>query len=185
VETIAILGSRNPEGQTARATKALLAGLGCENPDECMIFLPSMEIEVCRQCDAQGWGLCRSENRCVIQDDFEEIVGKIRDADVVVFATPVYFADLSESLRAFLDRFRRAHRPKDGDEAGLGEKTTVGICVAGGGGGGAPNCAASLEKILAISGLDVFDMVPARRQNLDLKVDVLRRTGEYIAQQQA
>ena len=40
-------------------------------------------------------------------DDFDAVVAPIRGADNVLFATPVYFYDLSESLREFLDRLRR------------------------------------------------------------------------------
>jgi hypothetical protein len=53
--------------------------------------------------------------------------------------------------------------------------------MAGGGGGGAPRCAASLEGVLRTCGFDVVDMIPVRRQNLDLKLDVLRTTGKWLA----
>ena len=57
----------------------------------------------------------------------------------------------------------------------------VGICVAGGGGGGAPSATVSLEKVLQRCSFDVVDMVPARRQNLDLKLVLLRETGRWLA----
>jgi multimeric flavodoxin WrbA len=98
-----------------------------------------------------------------------------------VFATPVYFSDLSESLRAFLDRLRRTCIHQEAGRRGLAGKPAVGICVAGGGGGGAPACAVSLEKVLATCRFDVVDMVPARRQNLDMKLGVLRATGQWLA----
>jgi len=53
--------------------------------------------------------------------------------------------------------------------------------VAGGGGGGAPECALILEKVLSRCGFDVVDMVPARRQNLEMKTEVLRMTGQWLA----
>ncbi len=165
------------EGQTARATNALLEGTGavCER-----VFLPAGHFERCRQCDAQGWGLCRSEGRCVIDDDFTALVDKIKAADAVVFSTPVYWGDLSESMRAFTDRLRRVIRNRD-DKTGVEGKVAVGICVAGGGGGGAPACAVSLEKVLRICGFDLVDVVPVRRQNLDMKVEVLKITGQWLS----
>jgi len=177
MKVLAILGSRNPEGQTARATDALLEGTGavCER-----IFLPTVHIERCRQCDAQGWGLCRAEGRCVIDDDFAALVDKIRAADVVVFSTPVYWSDLSESMRAFTDRLRRVIRHR-ADKSGVEGKIAVGICVAGGGGGGAPACTVSLEKVLTTCGFNLVDMVPVRRQNLEIKIEVLRVTGRWLA----
>ena len=41
------------------------------------VFLPTLRLERCRQCDASGWGLCRQEGRCVIDDDFAGIVEKV------------------------------------------------------------------------------------------------------------
>ena len=85
-------------------------------------------------------------------------------------------------MRAFLDRVRRVSRHEAGKQGMVG-KPAVGICVAGGGGGGGPTCAVSLEKVLATSGFDVVDMIPARRQNLDLKVTLLRTTGKWLVGQ--
>ena len=180
MNAIVISGSRNPDGQTARAVDALLDGLREAGGDGEVVFLPQASIERCRQCDERGWGLCRQEGRCVIEDDFAALVERIAAADVAAFATPVYFSDLSESLRAFLDRLRRITRHEAGTE-GIQGKRAVGICVAGGGGGGAPSCTVSIEKVLATCGFDVVDMVPARRQNLDHKCDVLRLTGKWLA----
>jgi len=103
---------------------------------------------------------------------------------MVVFATPVYFGDLSESMRALLDRLRRTCMNEAGKD-GISGKLAVGICVAGGGGGGAPSCIVSLEKVLRTCGFDVVDLIPVRRQNLDMKLDVLRITGEWLASHNA
>lgn len=184
MKTVAILGSRDPEGQTARAAKALLQAVANAGWETESFLLPEKSIERCRQCDERGWGICRSEGRCVIEDDFGDVVGKLREADVAVFATPVYFSDLSESMKALLDRLRRCTRHGTGKE-GIDGKIAIGICVAGGGGGGAPSCTVSLERVLNTCGFEVLDIVPARRQNLDLKLDVLRRTGEWLVEQMA
>ena len=109
-----ILGSRNPEGQTARAAHALLEGVVSAGGTGQEIYLPKMNLESCRQCEDSGWGTCRSEGRCVIDDDLADLTLKIADSDAAVFATPVYFSDLSESMRAFLDRLRRTTRHPSG-----------------------------------------------------------------------
>lgn len=182
MKIFAVLGSRNPDGQTAQATAALLDGArekGCRTD---LVRLPERAIERCRQCEANGWGACRAEGRCVIEDDFAGLVEDVRGSDAVVFATPVYFSDLSESMRAFLDRLRRITRHEATRQAFAG-KPTVGICVAGGGGGGAPACAVALERVLTTCGFDVLDMVPAHRQNLPMKCQVLRTVGAWLAEQ--
>ncbi len=179
----AMLGSRNPEGRTAQATDALLKGAQSNGTTAEKVFLPAVQLERCRQCDEHGWGLCRSEGRCVIQDDdFAELTSKLRGADLVVLATPVYFSDLSESMKCYLDRLRRVTRHENGRK-GVEGKPVVGIAMAGGGGGGAPACIRNMEKTLQNCGMDVLDMVLVRRQNLDLKCEVLEVTGKWLAAQ--
>jgi len=176
MQAVVISGSRNPAGQTGRAIGAMVDGLaegGCQVET---FWLPSLRIERCRQCDDNGWGICRREGWCTIEDDFAALVGRIRRADVVVFATPVYWGDLSESLRAFLDRLRRITRHETGKE-GITGRIASGICVAGGGGGGAYSCSSNLDSILRTCGFDVVDITPVRRQNLDAKLPQLRGSG--------
>jgi multimeric flavodoxin WrbA len=177
---IVISGGRNPEGQTASAAKALLAGARAAGAEGEIIHLPGLALERCRQCDEAGWGLCRQEGRCVIEDDIHDLIARIESSDAAVFATPVYYSDLAESLRALLDRLRRTTTNEAGKRRVAG-KVAVGVCVAGGGGGGGPACAVSLEKVLRTCGFDVVDLVPARRQNLGFKLGVLEATGRWLA----
>ena len=180
MKALMISGSRNPEGQTAQAAGAVLEGYARAGGETARVFLPTMRIERCRQCDETGWGTCRTEGHCCIGDDMDAIVDKIKEADVLVFATPVYYSDLSESMRAFTDRLRRFATCME-DPTGIKGKPAIGVCVAGGGGGGAPNCCVSLEKVISRCGFDVVDMIPARRQNLEVKLPQLRLVGEWLA----
>ena len=180
MNAIIIVGSRTSEGQTGRAAAALAAGLHAAGASVEQVFLPDLGLERCRQCEANGWGICRTEGACVIDDDFAGLVDRLNAADIAAFATPVYYGDLSESLRAFLDRLRRTCVHADG-KARVAETPAIGVCVAGGGGGGAPTCAVSLDKVLNTCGFDTVDVVLARRQNLDLKLDVLESTGRWLA----
>lgn len=180
MKILMLSGSRNPEGQTARAANAILEGFAAAGGEVERVFLPTMRIERCRQCDENGWGTCRSEGHCVIDDDLDLLIAKVREADAVVFATPVYYSDLAESLRAFTDRFRRVATHM-ADPTGIRGKPAVGVAVAGGRGGGAPNCCVSLEKVVSGIGFDVVDMIPARRQNLEAKVARLQQVGAWLA----
>lgn len=47
---------------------------------------------------------CVDTGRCVINDDAPEIVGKMHDADVIVFATPIYYYEMSGQMKTLLDR---------------------------------------------------------------------------------
>ena len=182
MKVMIISGSRDPEGRTATAARALQEGVRAAGAESEVVYLPELSLECCRQCEADGWGLCRIEGRCVIEDDFAGLVDRIREAGAVAFATPVYFGDLAESMRAFTDRLRRVSR-HDVGQAGIAGKPAVGICVAGGRGGGAPHCAVSLERTLSTIGFDVIDMVPVRRQNLEMKCEVLGIVGRCLVAQ--
>jgi len=48
----------------------------------------------------------------MINDDFQSLREKINGADALVFSTPVYFGDISESAKSFLDRWRRCETSK-------------------------------------------------------------------------
>ena len=181
MEVVVILGSRNPKGQTASAANSLVDGLIGKGIQVEKFFLPVMKLERCRQCEDNGWGICRSKGECIIEDDFGLLVEKLKKTDAMVFATPVSFSDLSESMKTFLDRLRRISM-NDSGKTGIKGKVAIGICVAGGGGGGSPACLLSLEKVLSTCGFDVLDLIPVRRQNADLKTNVLKITGEWLAE---
>ena len=178
MKILIVLGSRNPGGQTARAAAALREGAESGGSQVEQLFLPEMAVERCRQCEDNGWGDCREKGTCVIEDDFAGLVDSMSEADAVIFATPVYYGDLSESMRALLDRLRRTCTHEAGKKRIEG-KPAVGICVAGGGGGGTPTCVVSLDKVLNTCGFDVVDMIPVRRQNLEMKLEILRATGRW------
>ena len=174
-----LAGSRNTEGQTARCANAIARGLAKVGATSEMVFLPTLNLERCRQCDPDGWGICYHDGCCIIEDDFASLVEKIRSADVVIFANPVYFMDLSESLRGFLDRLRRiSYQQKEWPLKG---KPVVGVCMAGSGGGGAPSACLHLENVLQMIGFAVVDVIPVRRQNIDTRIPVLEKTGEWLA----
>jgi len=191
MQILILSGSRNRKGKTAQAINALCQGITSSGGKFEVLFLTEHKLERCRQCNDDGWGNCRSEHQCIIDDDFASIVEKINAADVLVFATPVYFGDLSESIRGFLDRYRRTQfttvfrRPLATNVPNHlpvrnGGIPAIWLCYAGGSGHGTISCLVNLEKALLTSGFDVVDMVPARRQNLDMKLLLLESVGRWL-----
>jgi multimeric flavodoxin WrbA len=48
---------------------------------------------------------CKTKlDRCVLEDDLTEVLEAVRETDVLVLASPVYFGDLSSQLKGFIDR---------------------------------------------------------------------------------
>ena len=192
MKTLVISGSRNPEGRTALLINALCKGVESSGGETEVIYLPKKDIEHCRQCNKDGWGICRDEDKCIIDDDFASILEKIDNADVTVFANPVYFGDLSESMKVFLDRLRRVksriprqpvdpNKPMPGPFNNDEGQIAMGLCYAGGSGNGTTSCCMNLERTLMFSGFDVVDMLPARRENLDNKLIIAEQTGKWLA----
>lgn len=58
------------------------------------------EVHPCIACNS-----CGMDGPCVFQDDFEIVRKHIIPADMVVFATPMYYFGISSQLKAVVDRF--------------------------------------------------------------------------------
>ena len=54
------------------------------------VSLAGKNIQFCRGCFA-----CQNTQRCVIRDDADLIEQKMEHADVLVFATPIYYYEMS------------------------------------------------------------------------------------------
>lgn len=63
------------------------------------IFLADLNIGFCRGCHA-----CEKIGRCVQQDDMAPLIEKLKAADVVALASPVYFYTICARLKNFIDR---------------------------------------------------------------------------------
>lgn len=178
MKVIAIQSSPNLDGLTSSLAQAVLKGVEAEGGLTELIHLNELDLKHCIACE-NGWGICRTEGTCILKDDFESLRKKIGDSDAFVFATPVYFGDLSESAKVFLDRLRRVERGKD--FRGFEGKKTIGIASAGGGGGGAVRALYALENYLRRLGFDVFDLVPVTKFSKDHKLEMLEKAGRRLA----
>ena len=47
---------------------------------------------------------CQSHDKCVLSDGMNGLYNDIQTADVLVFATPIYYYEMSGQLKTFLDR---------------------------------------------------------------------------------
>lgn len=63
------------------------------------ITLKDKDIRFCRGCLA-----CQKTRKCVIDDDAPAIAEKMRLADAIAFATPVYYYRMCGQLKTLLDR---------------------------------------------------------------------------------
>jgi multimeric flavodoxin WrbA len=66
------------------------------------VTIQGLDIQPCTACEA-----CKGteEGDCIIQDDMQSLYPKVRQADVIVIATPVYWFTMSAQAKVFIDRF--------------------------------------------------------------------------------
>ena len=64
-----------------------------------LLSLKCKYIKFCIGCLA-----CQKTGKCVQKDDMAEMIAKVQNADVLIFATPIYYYEMSGQLKTFLDR---------------------------------------------------------------------------------
>ena len=94
IETSLRKGSNSDELAESFAKGAEEAGNEVE-----IVSLKGKKIAFCTGCFA-----CQKLGRCVINDDANEITEKILEAEVVVWATPVYYYEMSGQMKTMIDR---------------------------------------------------------------------------------
>jgi multimeric flavodoxin WrbA len=72
-------------------------GLGAEVTTFTLNKLKYRGCQACMTCKTKL-------EKCVLKDDLAEVLDAVRDAEVLVLATPIYYADISSQLKAFIDR---------------------------------------------------------------------------------
>ncbi len=80
-------------------TKKLIEGAKASGHDVEHISLKGKSIGFCIGCLA-----CQNTQKCVIKDDAVEIAEKVKNADTLVFATPIYYYEMSGQMKTLLDR---------------------------------------------------------------------------------
>lgn len=101
MKVLAINGSARKEGNTAIAIKAVLDPIIKDGTETEIVNLAGKQIRGCTACYKCKENL---NQKCVIEDDVNEIIGKMLNADAIILSSPTYFADMSTELKALIDR---------------------------------------------------------------------------------
>ena len=79
--------------------ESLIAGARDAGHNVELISLKGKKISFCIGCFA-----CHGTHKCAIKDDAIEIAEKIRNADTIVFVTPIYYYEMSGQMKTLIDR---------------------------------------------------------------------------------
>ena len=100
MKIIVLMGSPNPKGSTSILVEQFRRGAEEGGHAVEVIDVCRADVHPCIGCVRCGY-----EGPCVQKDDVEEIRRKLLNADMVVFATPLYYYGMTAQLKTVIDRF--------------------------------------------------------------------------------
>ena len=101
MKVLGIVGSPRKDGNCDVLVKEFLNAVDAETE---YIFLNEKELAGCNAC------MGCVEGDCVIDDDGNEIIKALLDADVLVFSSPIYYGQITAQAKSFIDRFYQISR---------------------------------------------------------------------------
>lgn len=100
MKVLGINGSARKDGNTAMIMKKVFEELNKEGIETEMVQFSGQSIEPCKAC----WA-CGGQKNCVHEKDvFRDIFEKMKVADGILLGSPVYSANISANMQAFLER---------------------------------------------------------------------------------
>jgi len=76
-------------------------GVKAEGGEADVVPIGHLKIAPCNACNSC---ITKPEAECVIKDDMQPLYQKIRNAQGIIFATPVYWFNMSAQMKLFIDR---------------------------------------------------------------------------------
>jgi multimeric flavodoxin WrbA len=98
---VIVKSSPRKNGNSSFLAEQVAAGAKAAGAEVESFDLHEMTIRPCTACD-----VCQEtiEAECVIQDDMQILYPKLRSADALVIASPVYYFTLCAQVKLFIDR---------------------------------------------------------------------------------
>jgi len=105
---VVLKGSPREKGNSSTLAEEAAEGARAEGATVESFSLHSMDIRPCRACDG-----CLKTGVCLIKDDMRTLGPKLRAADAVILASPVYWFSMSAQLKTCMDRWYALWHPKN------------------------------------------------------------------------
>lgn len=110
---IVILNGSPRKGNTVTAINSLIEGINGKHEVE-VIDTYKVNVGPCMAC-----GVCQMQNGCVAKDDTNMVIDKLAAADMLVFATPVYWWGITAQIKLVLDKLYCRGLKFKGKKAGV------------------------------------------------------------------
>lgn len=101
MKIIILQGSPNQDGSTALLCEEFARGAHHSGHEIERIDIAQLAIAPCTGCVHCGYGA----RACIQHDDMQVVRKKILGANMLVFATPLYYYGMSAQLKTVIDRF--------------------------------------------------------------------------------
>jgi multimeric flavodoxin WrbA len=92
-------GSPRLGGNTELCLKRVQAGLTAEGIESEIVPLAKKDVRACRACMA-----CKGEGRCIQEDDINECIALMTEADGMVIGSPTWFGSVTPWVKNLIDR---------------------------------------------------------------------------------
>jgi multimeric flavodoxin WrbA len=117
-----------------------------------------------------GWGTCIDKHTCSYGgNDYDEAREAVRQADMLCIITPVYWGEVAEGLKSFMDKLRRNENHYMNKEGILAGKKVLLAANAGGSGNGILSCLTQMERFCHHMGAGIYDFIGVNRWNAEYK----------------
>ena len=99
IEVLGISTSPRVKGNSDLLLCQALAGAESAGAHIEYVRLPDLNIGPCIECNA-----CYTTGVCKVEDDYQQLLKKMLDADRLIFATPVFFMTVCAQAKILIDR---------------------------------------------------------------------------------
>lgn len=107
-KVIVVTSSPRKNGNSETLANSFAEGAKAAGNEVLQVAVRDLGLQFCTGCM-----FCQSHDRCVLGDGMNALYSKFENADVLVFATPVYYYAVSGQLKTFLDRLNPLYPRKN------------------------------------------------------------------------
>lgn len=171
MKVVEIIGSPRTNGPSTRISKSFTDHASESGAEVKSYRLNKMQFKGCQSCLA-----CKGKiEECSVHDSLTEVLNAMRDSDVAILSTPVYFWDVAGQYKLFFDRTFSFAKPDFYTNPKPGRldpgKTAILILTQGAGDDVHQDVPEKYKKFLQYGGYDRVEVIRATSQGMTTDSD--------------